>query len=529
MPPSKGRTTTFQSKHALEYALDATARDLQGAVETVQCLFCVHYGREAREGPHVKRRRTATVMLWTNPFRPEHYRQHHESQHPIAWCDYQSRTLSDRKTFFSTPKKGSLHSFLDLSKDHIVFRIRGPIVEKLIADLFFHPENDEEDEDSEPITKANALKLFQKENDGSYSVTIKNRLRFLLALDHVSVGLSFRQTARVISQHRSRTKNAKLGGLNDHMVGQFVRILVAVNLNALSSILTNPGVWCFSLAADGSTHFGVSFLDIRIRVFLSGNLHNLHLAVMPFFDRHTSSNIFDCISNVLNTLSDSWRDKLISVSSDGENTMTGRHSGVVTRLENAATHRILRIWCVPHQIDLVIKAVTKEIDNGQFYKVAHAFSVHLRAQANLITSMKSKCPKDTTRWLAFGNMLQWLLDQRTRILQHVEEKNPVQSPTPGWWVMAAALCPLYQHCNVLTTKLQSPELVVSQQRVEVGNLVFNLIDNFNIKSTETDNSYLAMQPDEFFVEGLFWIALESVSEHIEDQVGIVVPNMLLID
>ena len=107
--------------------------------------------------------------------------------------------------------------------------------------------------------------------------------------------------------------------------------------------------------------------------------------------------IFNHIVKLLDVLLDNWRDKLISVSSDGENTMTGRHAGVVTRLEQAASFPILRIWCVPHQVDLIIKSVTKEMSNESFYKAAHAFSVHLRAQANLITIMKSKCPKDTTR------------------------------------------------------------------------------------------------------------------------------------
>ena len=276
--------------------------------------------------------------------------------------------------------------------------------------MFFHPEDDEEGDDSVPISKANALKLFHKQPDCSYVVTIKNPLRFQLSLDHISIGLSFRQTARIMSQYRNRTKNPKLTGLNDQMVRQFVRVVVGVNLNMISDILSSPNVWCFSLAADCSTHFGVSFMDVRIRINVSGCLHNLHLVVVPFFERHTAANIFSHITKILDVLLDIWRDKLLSISSDGENTMTGRHAGVVTLLENAAKHRILRIWCVHHQVDLVVKSITKELDNEQFYKVTHAFSVHLRAQANLITDMKSKCPKDTTRWLAFGNMLEWMLD-----------------------------------------------------------------------------------------------------------------------
>ncbi len=74
------------------------------------------------------------------------------------------------------------------------------------------------------------MKLFKLQEDGLYLVIIKNSLRFNLAIEHVSIGLSFRQTAAVITQHRNLCKNSKLAGLNDHMVGQFVRVLVVVAL-----------------------------------------------------------------------------------------------------------------------------------------------------------------------------------------------------------------------------------------------------------------------------------------------------------
>jgi hypothetical protein len=66
------------------------------------------------------------------------------------------------------------------------------------------------------------------------------------------------------------------------------------------------------------------------------------------------------------------------VSNDAENTMTGRHGGLVTLLEKEVTNNILRVWCTSHQMDIVIKKVTKVMMDGLFYKIAHVFSVHLR-------------------------------------------------------------------------------------------------------------------------------------------------------
>ncbi len=137
----------------------------------------------------------------------------------------------EKVAFFKKKEVSGIHNFLDKDKDSLQFVILRPtIVDDVVGDLFFHPEEDEEDDASKPITKANAMKLFKPQEDGSYLVTIKNLLWFDLAIRHIYVGLSFWQTSKVIKQHRLATKNAKLNGLNDHMVGQFVRILLAVSL-----------------------------------------------------------------------------------------------------------------------------------------------------------------------------------------------------------------------------------------------------------------------------------------------------------
>ena len=231
-----------------------------------------------------------------------------------------------------------------------------------------------------------------------------------------------------MERYRVRTKNPKLVGLNDHMVSQFVRVLVGANLQTISNILSGREVFAFSIAGDDSAHYyETSFFDIRIRVGVDGVLYNLHLVVVPFFaGRHTAANILHLVVRILDVLCVSWRDKLISDSSDGENTMTGRRGAFVTLLENEATHKILCVWCALHQMDVVTKKVTKAMMDGLFYKTALALSVHLRVQHNLIAAMNGqKCPKDTTRWVAFGTMLKWFLFNRRRLLNYIDEKQPL--------------------------------------------------------------------------------------------------------
>jgi hypothetical protein len=93
--------------------------------------------------------------------------------------------------------------------------------------MFWHPEGDVEeddnDQDAELITKRNALKLFVKVDDADpdtpYKIEIKNVLCFDFATAHTSIGLSFRQTARIIAQHRAICKNPRLSGISNYTVG----------------------------------------------------------------------------------------------------------------------------------------------------------------------------------------------------------------------------------------------------------------------------------------------------------------------
>jgi hypothetical protein len=58
----------------------------------------------------------------------------------------------------------------------------------------------------------------------------------------------------------------------------------------------------------------------------------LHLVSLPLFNRHTAEILYNLLCKFLDALYPDWRFKLLNVSSDGENTMTGRHVGLVIRI-----------------------------------------------------------------------------------------------------------------------------------------------------------------------------------------------------
>jgi hypothetical protein len=75
------------------------------------------------------------------------------------------------------------------------------------------------------------MKQFCKKDDAPiYTVTIKDCLRFNLAMDYVDIGMLFRQTAVAIQKANYRMKTTKFTGLNDCIIGQYTRVLVAVAL-----------------------------------------------------------------------------------------------------------------------------------------------------------------------------------------------------------------------------------------------------------------------------------------------------------
>jgi len=132
-------------------------------------------------------------------------------------------------------------------------------------------------------------------------------------------------------------------------------------------MLLHSSVWVFWVIKDGSMHYNNSFFDMRIRIYVSGILSNLHLVAIPMFERHIVENIFNLIAYFMDALSGVmtiWRAKLVSVSTDGKNTMIRCHRGVVIRLEQVAKFSVLCIWCVPHQIGIVIKNATTLLQDG---------------------------------------------------------------------------------------------------------------------------------------------------------------------
>jgi hypothetical protein len=71
------------------------------------------------------------------------------------------------------------------------------------------------------------------------------------------------------------------------------------NLHALSDLLYNRECWAFSLAFDGATVQGRSFLDVRVRLCLRGDIENVHLLAIPLRESHTGFQMANVVEQLM--------------------------------------------------------------------------------------------------------------------------------------------------------------------------------------------------------------------------------------
>jgi hypothetical protein len=101
--------------------------------------------------------------------------------------------------------------FITKCTNQLEFVVSSSIMDKIIRDMFFQVDGDDGNVvNNIGITRDHAMNLFVKHNDDSFKVIIKNMKIFTLVLQHVSVGLSFQQTAVVIDQHKDACMNTQL-------------------------------------------------------------------------------------------------------------------------------------------------------------------------------------------------------------------------------------------------------------------------------------------------------------------------------
>lgn len=250
------------------------------------------------------------------------------------------------------------------------------------------------------------MKLFVKTSPNEYTVTITNPIQFRLYISQIKNGCSFRQAEKNLTAFKTIADVPRISSVNDTIVANHAHVICTVNLQRLTTIFReNKALWAFSLANDATTHYGSSYLDNRIRIHLNGKLYDLYVIAIPIFERHTADNIYHLIVQFLNIICSLWRQRLLGIAADSANVMTDEFQGVITHLEQQTPHKVYRIWCGLHQLDLVMKHAFKGLMDGEVVKLLKKFIHQLREQSIMISQMGSKCPNLTIRWVVIGKVV----------------------------------------------------------------------------------------------------------------------------
>ncbi|KAH9564271.1 hypothetical protein CY35_04G016800 [Sphagnum magellanicum] len=474
MTKSRG---SWQLSYWHKYALEVIRQE-GACVKEARCKFYKYFGRQIllnnrKRGPRRIDQFRADLML-----------KHVEGQHAVKWAEYIALLSGEQDSFFDLVqfRANTMYQYIDMEGDEINLVISIEIVDVIIGEMLFRPEDELDaaaaNDDLPGVSNRNqkieklrcgALQLFKlNENNDEYTVNIKKVVRFKLAIQHVSCDLSFRQVATTIEQTKNTCKIAKLGDLNDTIVGQYVRILVAHALQVFSNIMASDDLWAFALSFDGSQHRGTMFFDVHICVGVNDVLYNLHLIAMPYFDHHTAANQEAILIQLLDALFTGWTRKLIGVTTDGEKTNMDHRNDVQVHMVRRAEFKVIQIWCAPHQLDLVIHVVVDEVDGGAWVKTCYTLSTYLCKQSNLITNMGETCPKKTNLWVAFGLVLKFYITRAPRIIGFLDERfeqaGNVAPPilTSSWWMQTYVFAPVIAIINETIVKLQACDLVICQ-------------------------------------------------------------------
>jgi hypothetical protein len=503
-------------------------------------------------------------MSWSGPvFRYDNIEKHLENCHQTHWAQYQElHSPAEKASFFddvAVPFRNTMAAHFipeSLGERQITFTFDKAIIEDLIGDMLYSPDDDSDDEaDEQPAIDesmdAEALRLLLKERrekakkskeramsifkpvpvdeaddvaegDGEqdppdishYVVVIaktKTKL-FNIVTRYIACGASFRMVSNLISHDYLVFGNPVMRSCPRQLVATYARIVCASNFQRLAKFLREH--WTFSIALDSATHQSTSYLDVRLRLFIASSVQNFHLFALPLLDRHTGAVMFDMITKALDILCPDWKAKLMGCSSDGARNMTGRFQGVVTRIARIVDSSLIRIWCGAHQLDLVIQAVMDDVVKDRFFQVMTNFIRHLIRQQNLIAEMASTCPRIVNRWLSTDKVTTWFVSKRLELQRYCNEKHPASEPPALWWVYLLGMDRFTELTAKAFTKIQGMSILVSQQQAVFDDLIQNYISTVGGVGPLGEGALQALDDTTHVISGLYAVSFFSVSEFL---------------
>jgi len=289
--------------------------------------------------------------------------------------------------------------------------------------------------------------------------------------------MSFAMATDAIHDAKEVCNIPKLGACSDYLVASCAKVACALSIEHISQVLCSE--WAFSMAFDASTDLQqTSWVDVRIRYYQNSALENLHLITLPFVGRHTGLATFKMFEKLFDVVYPLWKDKLIGCSTDGATNMTWRLSGVVTRIQNVVKPNFMRMWCLLHQIDIIMQKVYKRV-GCNFYKTLTSIISFLRRQKKLVEEMQAICLNlSATRWASMLRVARFMVEKRSEIVTYFAETEPSdrfdQLPTPAFWILISVINEISTHVSECVESLQGRRVTLQQQTAAIQSLMDSL-------------------------------------------------------
>lgn len=530
--------------HCLDYGLQKKEVDPNThAVKSLLCRFCMRFGRESKKR---KRAPTSNNQVWQEGnFRTDNYKAHMDLVHPKKFKEYSDCSADEKKVFFdkhpgSTP---SVMKYLDTERP-MILTFNRDVVDTLIGGILFDPDDEEAQKPRE-----RALKIFKPivapvegqtggeerggqppplegANDGeagdedlnleAYQVEIKRVKRFKIVKEFIAAGASFRSASRFVDIARNVCDQGDLAGCSEGVCAEYVRIICACSYQALSEILST--CWGYSIALDVGSAQGQSYIVLRVRFCVAGGLFNAHVIAVPLRTNKKAETQFKLCATVLDVLDKKWRNKLISIGTDGEPTMTGHVQGVQTLFQRAAKYEITRVWCGLHQLDLVAQREYSSLYGDTFTKALVKLITHLRQQIKLQMEMQATCPKFVdTRWLSMSRITKWLKKHRVRVFEHLKVATSAPDVPPEWWILVMCLDTVAQILGKTFRSLQGLTTLLANQEAQLKGLIVSLNELCKIEGPHQERELARLKPTEHVIKGEYSVALADAHDYINDQ------------
>lgn len=85
----------------------------------------------------------------------------------------------------------------------------------------------------------------------------------------------------------------------ESMVRQYVQGAVFLSLQKLHTVLCDKRFWAFSITFNAPSSHPNSYLDVVLRMYARGSIHNVHFSLHICKIHNTGENVFDAEQDVL--------------------------------------------------------------------------------------------------------------------------------------------------------------------------------------------------------------------------------------